>query len=119
MTWLPDLADHLAAVSLWRAAKVREFQHRLQSLGLLHDAAAACLLQRLQEANDAVQRQQEQQAKQQNAAQLNSAAEEAARLEAAARQEGEARCATVQARFSYQCKKAECITRGTLAPVPL
>ena len=42
--------------------------------------------------------QQEQQAKQRNAAQLSSVVEEATRLEAAARQEGEARCATMQVR---------------------
>ena len=40
--------------------------------------------------------QQEQQAKQRKAAQLDGLAAEAARLEAAARQEGEARCATMQ-----------------------
>ena len=58
------VADHLAAVSLWRAAKVREFQHRLEKLELVHDAAAASLLQRLHEVNEAVQLQQDQQAKQ-------------------------------------------------------
>ena len=58
------VADHLAAASLWRAAKVSEFQHRLESFGLIRDAAAKRMLQRLHEVNEAVQVQQDQQAKQ-------------------------------------------------------